>query len=144
MRSFRFRHTRIYTRIKTRGCARDTDRNRLTKGPIILNETLVKLHRFGQHVCDDKHASTNDGGGLNEPSSRSLEKRYRHTHTHTAPPLDTTLNPVSFRFRRAEPNNNNNKNNNNINCRSMQLTETKKRPQQPKPIWRRYARVPSG
>jgi len=31
---------------------------RLTKGPIILNETLVKLHRFGQHVCNDKHAPT--------------------------------------------------------------------------------------
>lgn len=75
MRSFRFRHTRIYIRIKTRGCTGHGPQ-RLTKGPIILNETLVKLHRFGQHVCNDKHTSTNDGGGL-EPSSRPLAEKLR-------------------------------------------------------------------
>ena len=55
MRSFRFRHTHLY--VLKPGCTGHGPQ-RLTKGPIILNETLVKLHRFGQHVCNDKHAHT--------------------------------------------------------------------------------------
>lgn len=55
MRSFRFRHTHLY--VLKAGCTGHGPQ-RLTKGPIILNETLVKLHRFGQHVCNDKHTHT--------------------------------------------------------------------------------------
>lgn len=55
MRSFRFRHTHLY--VLKPGCTGHGPQ-RLTKRAIILNETLVKLHRFGQHVCNDKYTHT--------------------------------------------------------------------------------------
>lgn len=92
MRSFRFRHTHLY--VLKPGCTGHGPQ-RLTKGPIILNETLVKLHRFGQHVCNDKHAPTLATVVVSNPHPERCMNNYVYSDT---------LNTLFYQWHRIEPN----------------------------------------